>query len=281
MLSSTVSFAVHLYSSLQGVQTFRRVLGYVLPYSNMASTKVNFNSKHLTKGDPLPPFTGKLRVFNMRFCPFAQRTVLALIAKNIDYEVVNVDLYDKPEWLTSVSAFGKVPALEISKGVSIFESLVTVEYLDEVYPQRPLLPKDPLLKAKDKILVEGFAGVHTLYFKLVKFPETITQDNIAAYFRGIDLIQSELQQRGTKFLDGEQPGYADYMIWPWFERLLVLNSDIAKLDEEKYKLVLTYIDNLSKDPVVVEYKLPDGALLTFQKAYSNNVKPNYDLLLEN
>ncbi|KAJ8713565.1 hypothetical protein PYW07_013935 [Mythimna separata] len=280
MLSSTVSFAVHLYSSLQGVQTFRRALGYVLPYSNMASVKVNFNTKHLTKGDPLPPFTGKLRVYNMRYCPFAQRTVLALIAKNVDYEVVNVDLKDKPEWLTSVSAFGKVPALQISEDVSIFESLVTVEYLDEVYPQRPLLPKDPLLKAKDKIVVEGFNGVHALYFKLVTAPENVTEDNIAAYIRGIDLVQSELEQRGTKFLDGELPGYADYMIWPWFERLHVNKSEVAKLDEKKYKTVLTYIDNLGKDPAIAEYRLPDEALLTFQTAYINKVKPNYDLLLE-
>lgn len=58
-------------------------------------------------GDPLPPFTGKLRVYNMRFCPFAQRTILALNAKEIDYEVVNIDLVDKPEWLASKSAFSK------------------------------------------------------------------------------------------------------------------------------------------------------------------------------
>lgn len=52
-----------------------------------------------------------------------------------------------------------MPALEIADGVSIYESLVTVEYLDDVYPQRPLLPKDPLLKAKDKILIEAMGPV--------------------------------------------------------------------------------------------------------------------------
>lgn len=58
-------------------------------------------------GDPLPPHTGKLRVYNMRHCPFAQRTILALNAKGIDYEVININLFDKPEWLTTKSAFGK------------------------------------------------------------------------------------------------------------------------------------------------------------------------------
>lgn len=43
----------------------------------------------------------------MRFCPFGQRTMLALIAKGIDYELVNIDLTAKPEWYESKSAFSK------------------------------------------------------------------------------------------------------------------------------------------------------------------------------
>lgn len=60
-------------------------------------------------GDALPPYNGKLRIYNMRYCPYAQRTILALIAKDIDFEVVNVHTQDKPEWLTRKSAFGKKP----------------------------------------------------------------------------------------------------------------------------------------------------------------------------
>ena len=60
-----------------------------------------------------------------------------------------------------------MPSLQISKDESVFESLVTVEYLDDVYPQRPLLPKDPLLKAKDKIIIEAFGGVSILRIVLI------------------------------------------------------------------------------------------------------------------
>ena len=85
-----------------------------------------------------------------------------------------------------------------------------------------------------------------MYFKLIISPETITEDHIAAYFKSIDLIQSELKQRGTKFLDGDQPGFADYMIWPWFERLLVINSDVGRLDEKNYKLVVRILNILTR-----------------------------------
>ncbi|CAB3220071.1 unnamed protein product [Arctia plantaginis] len=259
----------------------RQVLGYLLPRNMSIKTKINFNTKHLTKGDPLPPYNGKLRLYNMRFCPFAQRAALALIAKNIDFEVVNIDLIDKPEWLASKSALTKVPALEISDGMSIYESLVVVEYLDDVYPQRRLIPQEPVTKAFDKILVEVCTPlIHSLFFKLVKTPESVTDDDVAGYFKALDMLQRQLQLRGTKFLDGSEPGYADYMIWPWFERLPAVNDKMKELDETKYKVLLEYIANMWEDPVVKEYAVPKEIFQNFQKAYTLGNKPDYDVLLE-
>lgn len=74
---------------------------------NKSSLDIIIHSYVLISGDPLPPYNDKLRVYNMRYCPYAQRTMLALIAKQLDYEVVNIDLTDKPDWLTEKSAFGK------------------------------------------------------------------------------------------------------------------------------------------------------------------------------
>lgn len=74
---------------------------------------------------------------------------------------MNVNLTEKPEWLYEKSPLGKVPALELESGDCIYESLIIADYLDEKYPQRPLYPKDPLKKAKDKLLVEQFNKVCT------------------------------------------------------------------------------------------------------------------------
>ena len=56
-----------------------------------------------------------------------------------------------------------MPSLEVKEDVVIYESLITVEYLDEQYPQRPLLPKDPVKRAFDKILVETTMGAVCIY----------------------------------------------------------------------------------------------------------------------
>ncbi|CAH2039501.1 unnamed protein product, partial [Iphiclides podalirius] len=243
---------------------------------------INFNGKHLKKGDPLPPYNGKLRVYSSRVCPFAQRTILALLAKNVDFEVVNVHLADKPEWLVRKSAFGKVPSIEIKEDVCIYESLITVEYLDDVYPQRLLLAKDPITKAYDKIIAETSGTLHTMFFKFIKDPEAITEENIVSYKKTLHFLQDQLKKRKSKFFGGNEPGYADYMVWPWFERLLICQekSDILKLDDMEFELLNEYISNMLNDPAVSQYLVPKDVYIKLFESYSLGKVPNYDLLSE-
>lgn len=125
-------------------------------------------------GSQVPKFPedGKLRLYSMRFCPYAQRAHLVLEAKKIPYHTAYINLKHKPEWLTQKSPLGKVPALEIpsAKGDPLIESLVIADYLDDQYPQNPLNAKDPLQRARDRILVERFNAVIGPYYKLV-FPQ--------------------------------------------------------------------------------------------------------------
>ncbi|CAH0729870.1 unnamed protein product, partial [Brenthis ino] len=288
MITSSLTFAMHiLVSSYKVLAPVAQLLEYMLPYRNIASKaimgKINFNSKHLKKGDPLPPYNGKLRVYNMRYCPFAQRTILALNAKQIDYEIVNIDLIEKPEWLPRKSPLGKVPSVEIKEDVCVYESLITVEYLDEAYPQRPLLPKDPAKRAFDRILVETTVGsIHTLFFKVLRAPDTITEEVVNNYHKSLSLIEEQLKSRGTTFLNGSEPGYVDYMIWPWFEKIDAMKTVDEKLiiDPVKYKKLVEYISNMFQDPAVSEYLVPPSILLKYFEGYKTGY-PNYELLNEN
>ncbi|KAL4712042.1 hypothetical protein ACJJTC_003709 [Scirpophaga incertulas] len=283
MFSSTVSLATHIVvSSFKLLHSVSPLLEYVSPYWTMASKKINVNTKHLAKGDPLPPYNGKLRVYNMRFCPYAHRTILVLNAKQVDYEVVNINLMDKPEWLTNKSPFGKVPSIEIEEGVCIYESVVTAQYLDEVYPQRPLISKDPLTRAFDRIIIESFGPINSIFYNLIKNPATVTEQSFMAYYKTLDFIQEQLNRRGTKFLGGEQPGYVDYMIWPWFERIVQLDYLDGKLamDASKYSLLNAYCAEMFKDPAISQYLVPTDVLKTFLNAYSTNITVDYDLLLD-
>ena len=54
---------------------------------------------------------------------------------------------------------GLVPTLETPSGQVIYESPITCEYLDEVYPNNKLLPSDPFEKAQQKMMLECYSKV--------------------------------------------------------------------------------------------------------------------------
>lgn len=91
-----------------------------------------------------------------------------LEAKNIPYHTAYIHLKQKPEWLSQKSPLGKVPALEIPsvKGDPLIESLVIADYLDDQYSQNPLNAKDPLQRARDRILVERFNAFIGPFYKM-------------------------------------------------------------------------------------------------------------------
>ena len=68
--------------------------------------------------------------FLYRFCPYAQRTILTLLAKNMNFDVVNINLKKKPKWFLQKTA-GTVSVVKY-KGEYIEESLVNSDFVDEV-----------------------------------------------------------------------------------------------------------------------------------------------------
>ncbi|RUR20346.1 maleylacetoacetate isomerase [Legionella sp. km535] len=84
------------------------------------------------------------------------RVRIALNLKNIAYDKKEVHLIhndgeqNKPEY-KEINPQGLVPSLEVD-GRIIHQSLAIIEYLDEIHPEIPLLPEDPLMKATLKSL---------------------------------------------------------------------------------------------------------------------------------
>ncbi|XP_032279081.1 glutathione S-transferase omega-2 isoform X2 [Phoca vitulina] len=118
-------------------------------------------TRALGKGSlpPGPVPEGQIRVYSMRFCPYAHRTRLVLRAKGIRHEVININLRNKPEWYYTKHPFGQIPVLENSKCQLIYESVIACEYLDDAYPGRKLYPYDPYERARQKMLLELFYKV--------------------------------------------------------------------------------------------------------------------------
>jgi glutathione S-transferase len=88
----------------------------------------------------------KPRLYNTQRCPYARRTRIVLYEKGVDFEVHEVDLSNKSEEFLSVSPYEKVPVLAVN-GMSLYESNVVNEYLDEVHETPRLMPDNPEQRA--------------------------------------------------------------------------------------------------------------------------------------
>src|ERR671936_1634877 len=88
-------------------------------------------------------------------CPYCARVRIVLAEKQVEYETVQIDLEDRPAWLYEKNPLGKVPVLEEDAFV-LPESPVIMEYLEERYPEPPLLPADPAERALARLWIERF-----------------------------------------------------------------------------------------------------------------------------
>ena len=88
--------------------------------------------------------TIKLTLVSHLLCPYVQRAAIVLAEKGIDFERINIDLANKPDWFLKISPLGKTPVLLVN-GKPIFESAVICEYLEET-TVNPLHPRDARLR---------------------------------------------------------------------------------------------------------------------------------------
>ncbi|HKU38598.1 MAG TPA: glutathione S-transferase family protein [Polyangiales bacterium] len=165
----------------------------------------------------------EIKLFSARACPYAHRTRLVLSHKQLPFELVEIDLQNKPAWFDSkVSGYGKVPALQHGD-VYLWESAIVNEYLDEVFPEPALLPREPVARARARIWVD-YANTRfaTSFGALLRASVQADLDKHRKELTGVlDYIEhaglAQLSGDGPFFL-GREPSLVDYAFYPWIER---------------------------------------------------------------
>uniref|UniRef100_A0A3P8Z4L1 Glutathione S-transferase omega n=2 Tax=Esox lucius TaxID=8010 RepID=A0A3P8Z4L1_ESOLU len=234
------------------------------------------SEKCLAKGScapgPLPK--GQIRLYSMRFCPFAQRTRLVLHAKGIKHETVNIHLKDKPDWYFEKNPMGLVPTLETSSGQVIYESLITCEYLDEVYGEKKLIPADPFEKAQQKMLLDYYSKMIQLFYKIPTGKNkgediSVLEEELENKFVWLN---KELVNKKTQFFGGDAITMIDYMMWPWFERLEMFGLKHCLDSTPELK---KWTERMSEDQSVKATMHPIETHKAFGKSYFEG-KPDFD-----
>ena len=155
------------------------------------------------------------------------RVRIALALKGLDFTTVPVNLvapaggaHRQPEYL-AINPQGRVPALRTDDGELLIQSSAIIEYLEECYPQVPLLSQDQATRAHARAVASIIAcDIHPLHNSSTQnllrqwgHDETRVLAWIGHWIsQGLDAVEQLIGDHGFCF--GEQPGLADAFLIP-------------------------------------------------------------------
>ncbi|KAB7623841.1 glutathione S-transferase N-terminal domain-containing protein [Alkalilimnicola sp. S0819] len=85
-------------------------------------------------------------------CPFSHRVRFVLAEKGIAVEIQSVEGDQQPEDLVDLNPYGSVPTL-VDRDLALYDTKIICEYLDERFPHPPLMPVDPVSRAKARLVL--------------------------------------------------------------------------------------------------------------------------------
>ena len=194
-----------------------------------------------------------IKLYDFPLSTNSRKVRIALIEKGLDFERIQIDLGKKaqknPDYL-KVHPFGQVPALD-DEGFIIYDSTIINEYLEDEYPEPPLLPKDSEGRATARLLEDlrdnYFNPPFVEIFRETRSkPEgqrdiTLIESAKAEIAKCFDRLETELE--GKQYLAG---GFslADIAYMPNFDSLERFGIPV----DAKYKNVLAWMARLKARP---------------------------------
>ena len=96
-----------------------------------------------------------MKLYSNSTDPFSHRCRIVLFEKGMDFEVVDVDLTNKPEDLSTLSPYSDYPVL-VERDLILTDANIINEYIDERFPHPQLMPPDPVMRARARLFLKDF-----------------------------------------------------------------------------------------------------------------------------
>lgn len=190
------------------------------------------------------------------------RVRIALNLKDLSYDYVAWHLRlggHRDKAFLDINPQGLVPALVLDDGTMLSQSLAIMEYLDEAYPEPPLLPKDTLGRARVRMISQMIAcDIHPVnnlrILNALKQSFGADDEAVGKWFRHwvaetfgpLEQLLSSEAGTGT-FCHGEMPGMADICLVAQ-----VTNNARFKVDMSPYPTITRINDACLEIPAFSE-----------------------------
>ena len=191
-----------------------------------------------------------MKLYSNSTDPFSHRCRIVLFEKGMDFEVVDVDLTNKPEDLSTLSPYSDYPVL-VERDLILTDPNIINEYIDERFPHPQLMPPDPVMRARARLFLKDFESQ-----LFINMPDLESQDpevTESARKKVTDILMQISPILGKQaYLLHEEYSMLDVAIAPLLWRLdhynIKLPSSCAPL--------LKYADKIFQRPLFEEAMSP-------------------------
>ncbi|KAI7755119.1 hypothetical protein M8C21_025989 [Ambrosia artemisiifolia] len=199
----------------------------------------------------------EVKLYTTAGSPFVFRVQLALNLKGINYKTVEENLKNKSVDLLNYNPVHKEVPVLVHNGNPIPESLVIVEYIDDVWKGFPILPHDPYEKSVVRFWARFIDS--TCIPALCKvFGNNGAEQAIADACEQLQVLENELVVKGNKFFGGDNINLIDIaasFIAYWLG-MLEEGTEIKFVTKDKFPRITEWADNFVKVEVVKDVLPP-------------------------
>jgi RNA polymerase-associated protein len=187
--------------------------------------------------------------------PFSQRCRNVLYEKGMDFQIIDVDMYNKPEDLAVMNPYNQVPVL-VERDLILYESNIINEYIDDRFPHPQLMPADPVMRARARLFLFRFEK------ELFAYIESIEKGSQKAADKGRVTIRDNLAQIAPVFTKqkhmlGDEFSMLDVAIAPLLWRLDYYDIQMPKQSAPLMK----YAERLFSRPAFIESLTPSEKVM--------------------
>jgi RNA polymerase-associated protein len=160
----------------------------------------------------------------------SHRARLVLAEKNINIEITSILGNDLPEDLMDLNPYHTVPTL-VDRDLTLYDSRVIIEYLDERFPHPPLMPVDPVTRAQFRL---ALFRIETDWYSLAEEAEASPDGRLSSKSRKMlreSILQSTDLFGARPYFLSEDFSLVDASIAPILWRLPVYGIDLGSQAE--------------------------------------------------
>ena len=188
-------------------------------------------------------------------CPFSHRCRFVLFEKGMDFEIRDVDLFNKPEDISVMNPYGQVPIL-VERDLILYKSNIINEYIDERFPHPQLMPADPVQRGRARLLLFNFER------ELFVHVEALEKQDAKKIDKARVLVRDRLAQLApvvtkNKFMLGEDFSMIDVALAPLLWRLEYYGIELPKTAAPVQK----YAERIFSRPAFFEALTPPEKIM--------------------